>query len=163
MNDVPSAAVEVARQTPLIAGAAYLNFVSTYGAAIVTTLAIIYGVLQLYLRTHARAQGFHGEALRSINMAASEGVLGDLHVLVAQVLKERLGNAELCTAVDVNAAIKFLKDNNITATAEANEHLKELQQQLEGDSGIDKADDEELQRALDNIVNFPGGVHAGVC
>ena len=51
MNDVPSAAVEVARQTPLIAGAAYLNFVSTYGAAIVTTLAIIYGVLQLYLRT----------------------------------------------------------------------------------------------------------------
>lgn len=51
MNDAPSAAVEIARQGPLVAGAAYLNFVSTYGAAIVTTLAIIYGVLQLYLRT----------------------------------------------------------------------------------------------------------------
>lgn len=51
MNDMPSATVELARQTPLVAGAAYLNFVSTYGAAIVTTLAIAYGVLQLILRS----------------------------------------------------------------------------------------------------------------
>ncbi len=32
------------------AGAAYLNFVSTYGAAIVTTLAILAGVIVLGLR-----------------------------------------------------------------------------------------------------------------
>ena len=51
MQHMPSATVEFARQTPLVAGATYLNFVSTYGAAIVTTLAIVYGVLQLYLRS----------------------------------------------------------------------------------------------------------------
>lgn len=51
MNDMPSATVEVARQAPLVAGATYLNFVSQYGAAIVTTLAIVYGVLQLVLRS----------------------------------------------------------------------------------------------------------------
>ena len=49
--DMPTASLEVVRQTPLVAGATYLNFVSTYGAAIVTTLAIVYGVLQLYLRS----------------------------------------------------------------------------------------------------------------
>lgn len=49
--DMPTASVELVRQTPLVAGAAYLNFVSQYGAAIVTTLAIVYGVLQLILRS----------------------------------------------------------------------------------------------------------------
>ena len=51
LNDMPTATVELARQTPLVAGATYLNFVSTYGAAIVTTLAIVYGLLQIYLRS----------------------------------------------------------------------------------------------------------------
>ena len=94
-------------------------------------------------------------------MAASEGELSSLHVLVAQVLKTRIGDAELCTAADINAAIKFLKDNNITATAEANEHLKELQDKLT-DKATEPADDAELQAALDNIVNFPGALNAGI-
>ncbi len=88
---------------------------------------------------------------------ASEGALGALHELVATVLKERLANGELCTAADINAAIKFLKDNNITATREANKALGELEDEL-GKHSLPQADDSELQAALDNIVNFPGSV-----
>ena len=50
MNDVPSVGAEVARNLPLSAGAVYLSFVSQYGTAIVTTLAILFGVMQIYLR-----------------------------------------------------------------------------------------------------------------
>ena len=88
---------------------------------------------------------------------ASEGALGELHVIVATVLKDRLRNDELCTAADINAAIKFLKDNNITATREANKALGELEDEL-GKHSLPQADDTELQAALDNIVNFPGSV-----
>ncbi|CAB1282954.1 Phage Holin [Xylella phage Cota] len=50
MNDAPSAATEFARNVPLTGGALYLSFISQYGAAIVTTLAIVYGVMQVTLR-----------------------------------------------------------------------------------------------------------------
>ena len=50
MNDAPSAATEFARNVPLAGGALYLSLISQYGAAIVTTLAILYGVLQVTLR-----------------------------------------------------------------------------------------------------------------
>lgn len=90
-------------------------------------------------------------------MAATEDTLGGLHLLVAQVLKERLGDSELCTAADINAAIKFLKDNNITAAPEANKHLEELNEQLGKAGSIDPADDAELQAALDNVVAFHQG------
>jgi hypothetical protein len=46
----PSLASEVVRASPLTASALYLSFISTYGSAIVTTLAIIYAVLQMYWR-----------------------------------------------------------------------------------------------------------------
>lgn len=90
---------------------------------------------------------------------ASESALGALHELVAKVLAERIANGELCTAADINAAIKFLKDNNITATPEGSDKLKELEEQVKGASlDVSDADAEELQRALDNVVNFPGSV-----
>lgn len=88
---------------------------------------------------------------------ASEGALGGLHELVATVLKDRIGNTELCTAADINAAIKFLKDNNITATREASRALGELEDTL-NEASVPPADDAELQAALNNIVNFPGSV-----
>lgn len=50
MNEAPSVGAEIARNVPLSAGAVYLSFISTYGTAIVTTLAIVYAVLQMYLR-----------------------------------------------------------------------------------------------------------------
>lgn len=91
---------------------------------------------------------------------ATEGALGALHELVATVLKERLGNAELVSAADINAAIKFLKDNNITATREANRALGELEDELGRVSAedISAAEQAELDAALANVVSFPGSV-----
>lgn len=91
---------------------------------------------------------------------ASEGALGALHELVATVLKERLGNAELVSAADINAAIKFLKDNNITATREANKALGELEEELGRVSSADisAAEQAELDAALANVVSFPGSI-----
>lgn len=88
---------------------------------------------------------------------ATETELSTLHQVVAEALKERISNKDICTAADLNAAIKFLKDNNIQATPEANKHLGELQEELEK-QGVEPADDAELQRALDNIYQFPGSV-----
>ncbi|AHB12193.1 holin [Xylella phage Prado] len=55
----PSLASEVVRTSPLTAGALYLNFISTYGAAIVTTLAILYAIAQFYWRAreHRKIMG----------------------------------------------------------------------------------------------------------
>lgn len=50
MNDVPSASVELVRNAPLTGGALYLSYISQYGAAIVTTLAIIYAIMQMTMR-----------------------------------------------------------------------------------------------------------------
>lgn len=90
---------------------------------------------------------------------ASESVLGELHVAVADALKLKIGGSE-CSAADLNAAIKFLKDNNITATKEANKALGELQEQLSHVTSVNvsDADQKELQTALDNVVAFRGSV-----
>lgn len=47
----PSMVNEVVRASPLTLGAVYLNLISTYGAAIVTTLAIVYAIAQFYWRS----------------------------------------------------------------------------------------------------------------
>lgn len=86
--------------------------------------------------------------------AANESELGKLHAAVAVALKERIAS-EGATAADLNAAIKFLKDNNITATPEANRALKDLQGELEN-AGCLPASDPELEAALDNVLKFPG-------
>ena len=83
---------------------------------------------------------------------ATEGALAELHSSVAKALTARIG-AEDTSAADLNAAIKFLKDNNITATPEGSSALKELSDTV-GAQSIDPAGEEELQRALDNVVNF---------
>lgn len=62
----PSVASEVVRTSPLTAGALYLNFISTYGAAIVTTLAIVYAIAQFYWRSreHRKIMGDHNDKPR---------------------------------------------------------------------------------------------------
>lgn len=46
----PTIATELSRNAPLSLGAVYLGFVSQYGAAAVTTIALLYGVMQFVLR-----------------------------------------------------------------------------------------------------------------
>lgn len=48
--NAPTLGTEVARNVPLSFGALYLTFISQYGAAIVTTLAIAFGAMQIYMR-----------------------------------------------------------------------------------------------------------------
>lgn len=88
---------------------------------------------------------------------ASEEALGSLHALVATVLKQRVGDKDLCTAADINAAIKFLKDNNIQATRQGSKALDELANELGGVS-VDEAGQAELDQALANVLQFPGSV-----
>ena len=49
---------------------------------------------------------------------ASEDLLALIHVKTAQRLLEMLESGEQLTAQEINAISKFLKDNDITATAE---------------------------------------------
>lgn len=79
---------------------------------------------------------------------ATEHELGELQRLVAKVLSERIADGDICTAADINAAIKLLKDNNITATVEANEELGKLQATLD-ETDTSEADQAELDRALE--------------
>lgn len=83
---------------------------------------------------------------------ATETALASLHELVATALGDRIRSGEF-SAADLGAAIKFLKDNNITATPEGSSALRDLSDTVSSQQ-VDPADEEELQRALDNVVDF---------
>lgn len=55
--------------------------------------------------------------------------LGTLHGIVAEELARRIGAGE-ASAADIGAAIKFLKDNEITADVNTDSHLKGLQEKI---------------------------------
>lgn len=76
-------------------------------------------------------------------MAANESILGLLHELTASALIEKLKGTPLldedgnptgdvipCSAADIQAAAKFLKDNNITCAPADDNRLGELEQKL---------------------------------
>lgn len=77
-------------------------------------------------------------------MAANEDILGILHELTAKALMAKLSGTAIldedgqptgevlpCSAADIQAAAKFLKDNNITCAPSADNSLGELQSRLE--------------------------------
>lgn len=61
---------------------------------------------------------------------ASTTLLEQLHNAVAGELLQRVQNGE-ASAADLGAAIKMLKDNNITAVIEDNGALSELQAKID--------------------------------
>jgi len=61
---------------------------------------------------------------------ASEAALAALHGAIAHELTRRIAEGE-ASAADLGAAIKFLKDNSITASIEDNAALGELRQKLD--------------------------------
>jgi hypothetical protein len=61
---------------------------------------------------------------------ASTTLLEQLHTAVATELLTRVQNGE-ASAADLGAAIKMLKDNNITAVVEDNQALSDLQAKIE--------------------------------
>lgn len=56
---------------------------------------------------------------------ATEQTLSMLHELTAQALIERIKSGE-ATSADLNAAIKFLKDNDISCVVTQSDPMKEL-------------------------------------
>lgn len=56
---------------------------------------------------------------------ASEAEMGELHGLVARHLVEKLKSGDM-TAADLNAAIKFLKDNGIDCVPGTNPDMQTL-------------------------------------
>ncbi|KAF1003361.1 MAG: hypothetical protein E5299_02489 [Burkholderia gladioli] len=61
---------------------------------------------------------------------ATEAKLSELHGVVADELKRRIEEGE-ASAADIGAAIKFLKDNHITASINDNEGLSDLKKKLD--------------------------------
>ncbi len=74
---------------------------------------------------------------------ANDAVLGELHGIIAEVLKTRLRapmfhEGEVvpdtvglaCTAAEIAVAVTFLKNNNITADPETNKALSDLREKL---------------------------------
>lgn len=74
---------------------------------------------------------------------ANDAVLGELHGLIAEVLKARLRapvfhegaaipetEGLACTAQEIAVAVTFLKNNNITADPETNKALSDLREKL---------------------------------
>ena len=95
---------------------------------------------------------------------ATEEALGSLHAAVAKALSEKIKapiyhegspipNTEGlgCSSSDLQAAIAFLKNNNITADPTDNEDLRELREQLDKRRKRGKA---ALRSAQDAATDF---------
>ena len=62
-------------------------------------------------------------------LKAGSNLLNSLHQMVAMDLANRIKSGE-ATIQEINAAIKFLKDNEITADPEFSRPLRQLEQEV---------------------------------
>lgn len=75
-------------------------------------------------------------------MTATADSLGDLHDKVAKVLSDQLDHRDEEGKADprtLAVAVKFLKDNNVTAKPGSDEHLRDLFKKLPSASEDDYA------------------------
>jgi hypothetical protein len=79
---------------------------------------------------------------------ASEQTLSMLHELTAQALIDKIKSGE-ATSADLNAAIKFLKDNDISCVVSQNDPMKDLIDELPDydETVFMNSDDEVVLRA----------------
>ena len=75
---------------------------------------------------------------------ANEDELNALHQMVAQKLIKMLQSDE-STVQEVQAAMKFLKDNNVTADIQFNTPLRMLEQEVTPVGELPFIDEEEVQ------------------
>lgn len=92
---------------------------------------------------------------------ASTTLLEQLHNAVAGELLQRVQNGE-ASAADLGAAIKMLKDNNITAVVEDNTALSELQAKIEARRALRRPAAAPLHGPLtdDELGDAVAGFHA---
>jgi len=62
-------------------------------------------------------------------LKADSDILNALHTMVAQDLIKRISSGE-ATVQELSAAIKYLKDNDITADVEFSQPLRQLEQEI---------------------------------
>jgi 50S ribosomal subunit-associated GTPase HflX len=62
-------------------------------------------------------------------LKASEDLLNGLHQMVAQKLIKMINKPD-ATVQDINAAIKFLKDNDVTADIQYNKPIQALEHEV---------------------------------
>lgn len=74
---------------------------------------------------HYRIHGIDIIFMKNSDNRASESALAELHGVVAKLLTSRLQSGDASTA-DINAAIKFLKDNGIDCAGSVNPDVQDL-------------------------------------
>jgi hypothetical protein len=75
-------------------------------------------------------------------LKANKDMLNNLHSMVAQHLIKKIQSGE-ATVQEISAAIKYLKDNDITADVEFNQPLRQLEQEVTPVGQLPFVDDEE--------------------
>lgn len=85
---------------------------------------------------------------------ATESKLSDLHGIVADTLKDIITRPEGCSAAEMANALRFLKDNGITADLRPGTPLANLAAEMKDDLPFDEEDEIERQRQL-----FSGATH----
>lgn len=78
----------------------------------------------------------------SKTLKANNDILNNLHQMVAQDLIRRISSGE-ATVQELSAAIKYLKDNDITADPEFSKPLAQLEQEVTPVGELPFLDDEE--------------------
>ena len=78
----------------------------------------------------------------SKTLKANNDILNNLHRMVAQDLIKRISSGE-ATVQELSAAIKYLKDNDITADVEFNQPLRQLEQDVTPIGQLPFIDEEE--------------------
>lgn len=89
-------------------------------------------------------------------MAASQGALGELHQMLAEVLLDDLKQSKAegipLPAANLGVIRQFLKDNEITATVDADD-MRRLREEFQTDLAGKRAERKaSLNQALDNDV-----------
>lgn len=79
---------------------------------------------------------------------ANEDMLNTLHQMVAQDLIRRVASGD-ADIKDIQAAIKFLKDNDVTADVQFNNKLKELEGEVTPIGELPFIDDQDEEDDLE--------------
>jgi len=80
-------------------------------------------------------------------LKADSDEMNELHQMVAQKLKRMLRDPE-CSVQDISAAIRFLKDNNVTADIEFSTPLRQLEQEVTPIAELPFIDEDEDEEAM---------------
>lgn len=83
---------------------------------------------------------------------ASRDALGELHMLVAQRLKEKIASPN-CETADLRAAMTFLKDNNIEALIEHSDEMAAIVEALNSNTSSFDEEDQDILTQAQRVLN----------